>query len=54
LRKAGASQTIVASKQRWALMTETPDEPDVHQSLAFLQDVRYFAGKAGSSAQVHA
>jgi molybdopterin-guanine dinucleotide biosynthesis protein B len=22
LRKAGASQTIVASKQRWALMTE--------------------------------
>ncbi|WP_253380700.1 molybdopterin-guanine dinucleotide biosynthesis protein MobB [unidentified bacterial endosymbiont] len=26
LRKAGATQTIVASHQRWALMTETPDE----------------------------
>lgn len=31
LRKAGAAQTIVASSQRWALMTETPDaeEPDL-------------------------
>ena len=29
LRKAGASQTIVASKQRWAMMTETPDEPEL-------------------------
>lgn len=26
LRKAGAAQTIVASAQRWALMTETPEE----------------------------
>ncbi|WP_313131608.1 molybdopterin-guanine dinucleotide biosynthesis protein MobB [Pseudescherichia vulneris] len=26
LRKAGAAQTLVASQQRWALMTETPDE----------------------------
>jgi molybdopterin-guanine dinucleotide biosynthesis adapter protein len=26
LRKAGATQTMVASHQRWALMTETPDE----------------------------
>ncbi|MEB7545236.1 molybdopterin-guanine dinucleotide biosynthesis protein MobB [Enterobacter huaxiensis] len=26
LRKAGAAQTMVASRQRWALMTETPDE----------------------------
>lgn len=26
LRKAGASQTLVASSQRWALMTETPEE----------------------------
>ncbi|MFX2609071.1 molybdopterin-guanine dinucleotide biosynthesis protein MobB [Enterobacter mori] len=25
LRKAGAAQTMVASTQRWALMTETPD-----------------------------
>jgi len=25
LRKAGASQVLVASQQRWALMTETPD-----------------------------
>ena len=32
LRKAGAAQTIVASAQRWALMTEMPDEeePDLH------------------------
>ncbi|HDC4275444.1 TPA: molybdopterin-guanine dinucleotide biosynthesis protein B [Enterobacter cloacae] len=26
LRKAGAAQTMVASRERWALMTETPDE----------------------------
>ncbi|CDG19378.1 molybdopterin-guanine dinucleotide biosynthesis protein MobB [Xenorhabdus doucetiae] len=25
LRKAGAAQTLVASRQRWALMTETPE-----------------------------
>ncbi|MBI6550187.1 molybdopterin-guanine dinucleotide biosynthesis protein MobB [Xenorhabdus lircayensis] len=32
LRKAGAVQTLVASQQRWALMTETPDLPalDLH------------------------
>ncbi|MDG0806929.1 molybdopterin-guanine dinucleotide biosynthesis protein MobB [Pectobacterium brasiliense] len=32
LRKAGAAQTIVASSQRWALMTETPDqeEPNIY------------------------
>nr|WP_232487016.1 molybdopterin-guanine dinucleotide biosynthesis protein MobB [Pectobacterium parmentieri] len=32
LRKAGAAQTIVASSERWALMTETPDqeEPDIY------------------------
>jgi molybdopterin-guanine dinucleotide biosynthesis protein B len=32
LRKAGADQTLVASSQRWALMTETPDEQplDLH------------------------
>ena len=29
LRKAGAAQTLVASTQRWALMTETPDEPEL-------------------------
>ncbi len=29
LRKAGAAQTIVASQQRWALMTETPDEEEL-------------------------
>ncbi|QKJ47033.1 molybdopterin-guanine dinucleotide biosynthesis protein B [Klebsiella pneumoniae] len=28
LRKAGAAQTIVASEQRWALMTETPEKPE--------------------------
>jgi molybdopterin-guanine dinucleotide biosynthesis protein B len=34
LRKAGAAQTIVASSQRWALMTETPDESSL--DLAWL------------------
>lgn len=34
LRKAGAAQTMVASNQRWALMTETPDE--VPLDLAYL------------------
>lgn len=29
LRKAGAAQTIVASQKRWALMTETPEDPDL-------------------------
>ena len=29
LRKAGAAQTIVASEQRCALMTETPEKPEV-------------------------
>lgn len=29
LRKAGAAQTIVASSQRWALMTETPDAEEL-------------------------
>lgn len=30
LRKAGAAQTMVASAQRWALMTETPEEPSLN------------------------
>lgn len=33
LRKAGADQVLVASQQRWALMTETPDNaasPDLY------------------------
>jgi len=34
LRKAGAAQTIVASSQRWALMTETPDVEEI--DLAYL------------------
>ncbi|PHM74564.1 molybdopterin-guanine dinucleotide biosynthesis protein MobB [Xenorhabdus kozodoii] len=29
LRKAGAAQTLVASQQRWALMTETPALPEL-------------------------
>lgn len=29
LRKAGAAQTLVASAQRWALMTETPDAEEL-------------------------
>ena len=27
--KPGAAQTIVASEQRWALMTETPEKPEL-------------------------
>lgn len=34
LRKAGAAQTLVASAQRWALMTETPDDAEL--DLAYL------------------
>ncbi|AYL63719.1 MULTISPECIES: molybdopterin-guanine dinucleotide biosynthesis protein MobB [Citrobacter] len=34
LRKAGAAQTLVASKQRWALMVETPEKPEL--DLAYL------------------
>lgn len=34
LRKAGAAQTLVASQQRWALMTETPEEEEL--DLAWL------------------
>jgi len=34
LRKAGAAQTLVASSQRWALMTETPEEEEL--DLAYL------------------
>lgn len=34
LRKAGAAQTLVANQQRWALMVETPEEPEL--DLAYL------------------
>ncbi|EEC4909847.1 molybdopterin-guanine dinucleotide biosynthesis protein B [Salmonella enterica] len=34
LRKAGATQTLVASQQRWALMTETPEQEEL--DLAWL------------------
>ena len=34
LRKAGAAQTMVASRERWALRTETPDEAPL--DLAYL------------------
>lgn len=37
LRKAGAAQIIVASQKRWALMTETPEEPDL--------DLHYLASR---------
>ncbi|MDH1171904.1 molybdopterin-guanine dinucleotide biosynthesis protein MobB [Pantoea agglomerans] len=30
LRKAGASQVIVASSERWALMCETPEKPSIN------------------------
>ncbi|EOF4706586.1 molybdopterin-guanine dinucleotide biosynthesis protein MobB [Klebsiella oxytoca] len=32
LRKAGAAQTIVASSQRWALITETPNKNELDLS----------------------
>lgn len=36
LRKAGAQQTLVASHQRWALMTETPcgEEVDLYEMVS--------------------
>ncbi|MDR0218527.1 MAG: molybdopterin-guanine dinucleotide biosynthesis protein B [Enterobacteriaceae bacterium] len=37
LRKAGAAQTLVASQQRWALMTETPELPEL--------DLHYLASR---------
>lgn len=37
LRKAGAHQTMVASSQRWALMTETPENGCI--------DLHYLAGR---------
>ena len=41
LRKAGAAQTLVASAHRWALMTETPEEPGL--------DLRYLASRMDAS-----
>lgn len=41
LRKAGAAQTIVASARRWALMTETTEEPDLN--------LRYLASRMDAS-----
>ncbi|ELQ6172641.1 molybdopterin-guanine dinucleotide biosynthesis protein B [Cronobacter dublinensis] len=41
LRKAGATQTLVASAKRWALMTETPDEAE--------PDLYYLASRMDSS-----
>ena len=42
LRKAGASQTLVASDKRWALMTETPDEKplDLHYLVSRMDHSR--------------
>ncbi|WP_340620176.1 molybdopterin-guanine dinucleotide biosynthesis protein MobB [Xenorhabdus siamensis] len=37
LRKAGAAQTLVASQQRWALMAETPELPEL--------DLHYLASR---------
>lgn len=37
LRKAGADQTLVASNNRWALMTETPEQPPL--------DLQYLASR---------
>ena len=46
LRKAGAAQTIVASNQRWALMTETPDEAPLDHSTLDLVLVEGFKHEA--------
>ena len=43
LRKAGAAQTIVASQQRWALMTETPDEEELDLSLIHISARRTYS-----------
>lgn len=43
LRHAGAGQTLVASKHRWALMAETPDslqEPQLSELVARLDQTR--------------
>lgn len=40
LRKAGAAQVIVGSQKRWALMTETPEEPTL--------DLHYLASRMDS------
>lgn len=41
LRKAGADQTLVASQQRWALITETPELPEL--------DLYYLASRFDTS-----
>ena len=41
LRKAGAHQTLVASDCRWALMTETPEQPPL--------DLHYLASRLDTS-----
>ncbi|AYN28238.1 MULTISPECIES: molybdopterin-guanine dinucleotide biosynthesis protein MobB [Buttiauxella] len=41
LRKAGADQTIVANKNRWALMTETPEQEEL--------DLHWLASRMDSS-----
>jgi molybdopterin-guanine dinucleotide biosynthesis protein B len=41
LRKAGSTQTLVASSQRWALMTETPNSESE-------PDLQYLLGQMGS------
>lgn len=42
LRKAGATQTLVASNQRWALMTETPEQQEL--------DLHYLASRMDATA----
>ncbi|OBS10418.1 molybdopterin-guanine dinucleotide biosynthesis protein B [Acidihalobacter prosperus] len=42
LRKAGAEQMLIASRRRWALMVESPDErePELAELLAHLDPAR--------------
>lgn len=38
-REAGASQVIVRSDRRWAMLVETPEQPSVEELLARFSDV---------------
>jgi len=63
LRHAGASQMLIASAKRWALMTETPeknDAPDLNEMLAQLDQsqldmilVEGFKGESFPKIELH-
>lgn len=63
LRHAGATQMLIASSKRWALMTETPDKidaPDLNEMLTHLDQseldmilVEGFKGESFSKIELH-